>query len=272
MQSHEQIEAQYDVPELMAHIRAALTAAGKSLEALTVDDLAPIDELHTRGRQATVELAALAALPRTARVLDIGSGLGGSARYLASAYDCDVVGVDLTSSFCQAATELSAIVGLAERTRFHQANALALPFHDASFDVVWTEHAQMNIADKRTFYGEAVRVLRPGGHLVFSDVFRGPAGDAHYPTPWADDAARSWLITPDELRALLRSLGMTAIREVDQSERLREMFAAPPREQSPLGPHVVLRRAVPEKFQNARKSFAEHRLVSIHAVWRRQGA
>jgi hypothetical protein len=62
---------------------------------------------------------------------------------------------------------------------------------------------------------------------------------------------------------------MTVVGELDQSERLREMFAAPPREQAPLGPHVVLRRAVPEKFQNARKSFAEQRLVSMHAVWRR---
>jgi len=266
------IEAHYDIPELTSHIRAALTAAGKRLDALTVDDLAPIDAMHARGRAATAELAALAALPAGTRVLDIGSGLGGSARYLASRFDCDVTGIDLTASFCETATELSAMVGLSTKTRFRRADALALPFHDASFDAVWTEHAQMNIPDKERFYAEAVRVLRPGGSLIFADLFAGPGGELHYPVPWADSAETSSLISSDELRRILGSLGLQPIHDHDHSDRTREAIeAARARgtDNGPLGIQVVLRRSVPEKFKNAFRNLSERRFVPLHGVWQK---
>jgi ubiquinone/menaquinone biosynthesis C-methylase UbiE len=276
VQEHARIEAHYDVPELTQHIRDALLAAGKRLDSLTVDDLGAIDALHSRGREGTKELAQLADLPAGSRVLDLGAGIGGSARYLAATYGCDVTGIDLTASFCETATALSVMVGMSSSTRFVRASALALPFPEASFDAVWTEHVQMNVADKHGFYSEAARVLRHGGKLIFSDMFRAPALDAHYPTPWADRADQSWLMTAEELRSTLSSLGFTVVHDIDQTERLRTWLrpnpacAAEPRGPGPLGPHVVLRREVPEKFRNMVRNLEEGRVVSVHGVWRRE--
>ena len=142
------VAAHYAVANLENLILEGLDAAGKDLDALTVDDLAPVDEFHIRGREATKELARWVDLQAGQRVLDVGCGLGGTARYLADAFQCTVVGLDLTEEYCRVAERLSARVGLAERTSFKQGSALDIPFPDREFDVVWTEHAQMNIADK----------------------------------------------------------------------------------------------------------------------------
>ena len=122
------------------------------------------------------------------KVLDSGCGLGGSARYLALEHGCEVTGVDLTQEYVEAATALAGRVGLADQVTFRQGSALDLPFADNNFDAVWTEHVQMNIEDKHAFYRESLRVLKPGGVLMFHDIFRGDAGDPHYPVPWAEES------------------------------------------------------------------------------------
>ena len=156
---------------------------------LTVDALAAVDEFHIRGRAATEELAACVKLTPEHKVLDVGCGLGGTSRFLASRYGCDVTGIDLTESYCQIATMLSERVGVT--ATFHCGTALDLPYNDASFDVVWTEHAQMNIADKARFYDEIRRVLKPGGRFAFHDIFAGSNPSVSYPVPWAGDESIS---------------------------------------------------------------------------------
>src|SRR5262245_36571915 len=174
--------------DLVARARALLREAGKNLDRLTVDDLAGLDEFHIRGRDATHSLAARLALAGNEHVLDVGSGIGGPARRLATLHPgLDVTGIDLTPEFCRVANELSRLVGLAARVRFEPADATRLPFADAAFDVAWTQHVQMNIADKRAFYGEIARVLRPGGKFAFYDILQGPGGPVVYPAPWASD-------------------------------------------------------------------------------------
>lgn len=159
--------------DILLCIAAALREAGKDPSRLAPADLAPVDEFHIRGRESTVELARRAA-PRTGeRVLDLGCGLGGSARYLAAEHGCAVTGIDLTHAYVDAARTLTRWVGLDGRVRFEAADALALPFDDASFDLVWTEHVQMNIADKSRLYAEIARVLAPGGRLALHDFLRG---------------------------------------------------------------------------------------------------
>ena len=108
------------------------------------------------------------------KVLDVGSGLGGSARYLAGEHGCRVTGIDLTKEYVDVANALAELVGMKNLVTFRQASALDLPFADGSFDVVWTQHVQMNIADKRAFYSQIARVLAPRGRLLFHDIFQGP--------------------------------------------------------------------------------------------------
>ena len=158
---NEAIQTHYTRSDLANVILAALEKAGKDVSRLTPEDLAPIDEFHIRGRAATLELARAAGLDATRRVLDVGSGVGGTSRCLAKEFGCRVTGIDLTDEYCRAATILSAKIGLAELVDYRQGDATNLPFDDRSFDVVWTEHVAMNIPDKSRLYREMHRVLKP---------------------------------------------------------------------------------------------------------------
>jgi cyclopropane fatty-acyl-phospholipid synthase-like methyltransferase len=243
---------------------------GKDPQKLAPVDLAPVDEFHIRGREATIELANRAGLEAGQRVLDVGCGLGGSARYLAAEYGCRVVGIDLTREYIDVANDLAVRVGLGGKVGFRQASALELPFGDAEFDVVWTEHVQMNIADKHRFYGEIARVLAPGGRLMFHDIFRGH-GELHYPVPWADMSSISFLATQDEVREILQGVGFRVLDWEDTSARSLAWFGAaverikasgPP----PLGLHLLMGDTALAKLENMGRNLREGRIVVAQAV------
>ena len=193
--------------DLGSAILAALEAAGKNVNQLSLEDLAPVDEFHVRGRPATEELTGALGLAPGMRVLDVGSGIGGPSRYVAATYDCEVVGIDLTEEFCRAAVLLADRVGLGDRVEYRPGNALAMPFPDASFEAAYTQHVAMNIEDKGRLYGEVWRVLKPGGRFGIYDLLQGGGGEVVYPVPWARDTATSFLVRPDELRRLLEDAG-----------------------------------------------------------------
>ena len=192
----------------MEKIEAGLEAAGKELDSLSVDDLAPIDEFHTRGRESTLEVAELAQLSSSDLVLDVGCGLGGTARFLSDRYGCKVEGIDLTEEYVSVGRQLTERVGLSGRVELRQASALDLPYEDGRFDIAWTEHVQMNIADKQRFYSEIARVLKPGGRLLFHDIFRGSGDPPFYPAPWAEDESISSLATVEQARSALTEAGL----------------------------------------------------------------
>src|SRR5215813_3523454 len=197
----------YGQAELGAKILTALREAGKDLETLTRDDLASFDEQHGGGREATRELARLTGLRAGMYVLDVGSGLGGPARTLAAEFGCQVVGIDLTEAFCEVATMLTAQVGLTHKVKFEHGGALKMPFEDATFDVVWTQFAGMNIQDKGSLYAEIRRVLKPGGRLALHEVMAGARRDLHFPVLWANDPILSFLRPPEQIQELLADNG-----------------------------------------------------------------
>jgi SAM-dependent methyltransferase len=199
----EEVARHYGRGGLLGRILAALAEAGKDVEHLTIDDLAPVDEFHSRRRRATEELARMLAPTASDHVIDIGSGLGGPSRYLAATYGCRVSGVDLTEEFVAVATELTRRTGLAARVDFRVGSALELPFADASFDLGWTQNVAMNIADRPRYYAEMHRVLKPGARLAIQDVAQGPGGPVPFPVMWADTPALSFLRTPEETRTML---------------------------------------------------------------------
>jgi SAM-dependent methyltransferase len=186
--------------DLGAVILAALAATGKDVDRLTPDDLEPVDELHSRGRAATVDLAGLLVLDGTERILDLGCGIGGPSRYLARTFGCRVTGLDLTPEFCRVATMLAERTGLADKVDYRQGDALAIPFPAQSFDVVWSQNVAMNIADRDRLFAEVRRVVRSGGRYGFSDVISGPGGPPHFPVPWADQLLAHRRSHPPEAR------------------------------------------------------------------------
>lgn len=242
--SRDQISKHYGKPGLPERILSALKQAGKNLSALTVEDLAPLDQFHTRGLAATRELIAFAGVKPGWRVLDVGSGLGGPARVLASEKNCHVTGVDITNEFCEVATQLSKLTALEHVTKFRQGDATALPFESGQFDLVLTMQIQMNIQDKRRFYGEIFRVLKPGGRFVFQDIMSGPGGEIHLPVPWATRRESSFLVSVDALREILKEVGFQIETLEDTSEEAlawrRNRPEAAGLAAAPLGMHVVM--------------------------------
>jgi ubiquinone/menaquinone biosynthesis C-methylase UbiE len=265
------VQRHYSAADLEALILGAVAPAARSLARVQVDDLATLDQLHAGGKPATMALARLAGLRAGMSVLDVGGGLGGPARTLAAEFGCRVCVLDLTAAFCRVGARLTERTGLGDRVRFVHGSALAVPLRDAAFDVVWTQHSTMNIADKAGLYREARRVLRPGGLLVFHEVMAGPGGPPYYPAPWADDPSISFLSPPDEVRAVLRRLGFLERAWVDvTATAVEEMRRARP----PSGPpHLLVLTRGPEAgtaiLRNFRRSVEEGRVAVIQAVFER---
>ena len=211
---------------IVGAIAESLRNGGKDVGQLTAADLGTVDEFHIRGRQATLELAKLLKLTPKSHVLDIGSGLGGPARTLVEAVECQVTGVDLTQAFCDAATTLSSWVGLGDRVSFRQGDATDLPFRDGEFDAAMSIHVSMNIARKDRMYAEARRVLRAGGRFAVYDVLQGEGGDVLYPVPWARDPSISHLATPEEMQSLLTGAGFKIVDTQDTTEEGQRWFEA----------------------------------------------
>ena len=260
------IEAQYGRGDLRARITDALQAAGKDLNHLSINDLGLIDEFHLRGRAATTDLAELAAIQAEDHVLDIGAGLGGPARLLAQSHGCRVTTVDLSADYCEAAEWLNRATGLSERIAVVHADALDLPFADGSFDV-WSQHAQMNIGDKRRFYREARRMLKDGGRLAIWDVIAGPVQPIHFPVPWADTPDVSFLADSDELRNVVEDagFGVTTWNDLTSQtiESLRAQMAVPA---GPTGLQTYVPN-FPAKAANLLLNLKEQRIRAVQATF-----
>jgi SAM-dependent methyltransferase len=236
----------YAGPDLLAAVLAGLAAMGESPETVSIEDLAPVDEFHIGGRTATTELCERLGVTPEADVLDVGCGIGGAARFMASTFGCRVTGIDLTPTYIEVARTLSDWTGLAGTTRFEAASALDMPFADNSFDRAVQLHLGMNIVDKAALFTEVARVLRPGGRLGLYDVMRMSDGDVAYPVPWASDSRTDLVADLPTYREALEVSGLV-VGEVRERSRLAAEFfdklkariaaeGGPP----PLGLHVIM--------------------------------
>lgn len=110
---------------------------------------------------------------------------------------------DLCPAFIEIGRELTRRAELSDRVRDVLADATALPFEPASFDLVWTQHVAMNIADREGLYAEIARVLAPAGRLAAYDVIEGQARRPYLPAPWARNLAQSFVLNPAAMRAAM---------------------------------------------------------------------
>lgn len=212
------ISRHYERGNLLGRLQTALLDDGVDPERPTIEALAPFDHFHGRGLEATRELADALDVAATDHLLDVGSGIGGPARYMAHRFGCRITGIDLTHEFCEVARHVTRVLGLESLIDFEQGNALSMPFADASFDGAYSMNVSMNIAHKLQFYEEIHRVLRPGAWLVLSELAQGPSGSPDYPTPWAETAESSFLVTLSETLEGLESSGFTVQNSRDTAE------------------------------------------------------
>jgi len=269
--NEESVNAHYERKDLGANILEALEKAGKDVKALTVEDMAPIEEFHIGGRKPTLELARLAGLSEGMRVVDVGCGIGGPARALAHYFGCEVVGVDLTETFCAAASLLTERTGLGHKVTIRHGNALDLPLEDRSVDVVWMQHVGMNIRDKAGLFHELRRVLRPEGKLALYEVFAGLEPAEYFPVPWASGPELSHLVSPEEIRKPLEGAGFRIEVWKDVTHDSRDWFRAamektmkegPP----PLSRGILMGPEFPIKAANVFRNLEEDRLRVVQAV------
>jgi len=262
----------YSVQDIEERILAALRAAGLNPEQrLTPEELAALDHFHTGGLRASHELRELAQIRENDRVLDIGSGLAGPARLLASTSGCRVACLEMSSDFCAGAKLLNRLTGLDDRIEVHNGSALDIPFPDDSFDIVWMQNVGMNITDKRKLYGEICRVLKPGGRYAFQEMAAGETVTSYFPLPWATDPEDSCLIPVEEMRSILEESGFIAELFEDTSDAHLNGTTknATPAAPGQLGLAVYVDNLA-EKAGNARRSLQEGQIRLVRGVFRAQ--
>jgi len=264
------LEAHYSARDIEGRILAAIRAAGLNPEQrLSPEELGALDHFHTGGFRASVELLELAQIRAGDRVLDIGAGLAGSARLLASTLGCRVDCVELSPDYCAGAVLLNRLTGLDDRIEVHQGSALDLPFPDNSFDAVWMQNVGMNIADKGQLYGEIYRVLKPGGRYAFQEMAAGDRTTSYFPLPWASDPADSFLVPVEEMRSVLGETGfVTELLEDTSDAHLNGATTnATPAAPGQLGLAVYVDN-LGEKGGNARRSLEEGQVRLVRGVFR----
>jgi ubiquinone/menaquinone biosynthesis C-methylase UbiE len=267
------IEAHYYREDLYSQIIIGLTQLGVDLNQVTRTDLAPVDEFHVRGAEVSRELANNANLHNT-KLLDVGCGIGGPCRMLADEFNCQTTGIDLSEVYVNTATQLSKLVGFESKTQFVQGDATQLPFPDGSFEVVWTQHVQMNIENKKKFYSEIDRVLKEGGAFIYYDIFKKGAQEVSYPMPWATDSSMSFLEPPETMESILTSLSLQAVTATDQTihgvqffEKLLEKISqsGPPK----LGLNLLMGATTKDKIVHLLQALQTEKLILQSGIFRK---
>jgi len=258
--------------DLISAIEAALPDLGKTTENVTIEDLAPVDEFHVGGRLATDNLIDQLNFSEEQHVLDVGCGLGGASRYVASRFKSHVTGIDLTPEYIETGKILSTWLGLDGDVTLEQGSALSMPFQDNMFDGAYMLHVGMNIDDKASLFAEIHRVLKPGAYFGIYDIMRQKEGELLYPVPWATKNSISKLSSPEQYKKELDDADFKIFDEhnrrdfaLDFFKQLRvktEANGGPP----PLSLHTLMQESAPEKIKNLIINITENLISPVEII------
>jgi len=272
MSEMDTVAGHYSHGGLLAAIEAGVRALGKTPETVTVDDLGPVDEFHIGGRQASEAFLGQLRFEPTDQVLDIGCGLGGTARFVADRFGCQVTGIDLTGDYIETGQALCGWLGLNGQVRLDQGSALAMPYGVDSFDRAFMMHVGMNIADKKLLFSEVYRVLKPGGMFGLYDVMRGTLDGFVYPVPWTSTAEANWVAPSADYETALAAAGFRIAANRNRRQFAIEFFASlraanaaangPP----PLGLHILMGKSAAQKVGNLVANIQEGRVAPVEMI------
>ena len=259
----------YRATGLTERLKTALAALGPEDQLLTPAATGcsrPVS--HPRARRDRRACQAWLGITADMSVLDVGSGVGGPARFLAATYGCRVTGVDLSEPFVDAARYLTERTGQSGQVSFETASALELPFDDGRFDVVLLQHVAMNISDRARLYREIRRVLKSGGRFATFDVVLS-SGEPHYPVPWARTPATSFLLTAAATREAIEPAGFRTLAWQDDTEAAKAWFAQLRASGPPPSPNlgVVMGPDFAQLAANLGRNLMEGRLGILTAVF-----
>lgn len=268
------VKTHYTCPELGKKIRQGLEKAGKNPEQISLRDLAPVDQLHTGGAPATLELVEHAGLDKGMTILDAGCGIGGTSRLLVQNFDLIVHGIDLSKDFIETASMLNQWCGFAKdgAINLKQGSLLALPYPDHFFDAVLCQHVLLNIKDKPKAFAEFSRVLPPRGKLILHEIVDGPGPEPLYPVPWAGNAAASMLCSRQDLGEYAKKAGFELVFSEDKTknaalwwEKVNAIKKA--RGTGPLNPSLVFGKNAGRFGVNMEKNFKEQAVLCVENIW-----
>ena len=268
------VEDHYTTENLLARIDDALDQIGASRT--SADDLKAVDEFHTGGLEATDALLSQLTITPEMRVLDIGAGIGGTARHILHRYGAHVTGVDLTRTFVEVGKALNERVGFADGVTMMQGSALDLPIAAGSIDLAVMFHVGMNIDDKTRLMDEVARVLKPGGLFALFDVMREKTDEPLvFPLPWSERPETSFVAHPLAYRTAAESAGFTHLHERERRDFTLHFFervfaAMAESDPSPLGIHLLMRDTAAEKLKNYVANVEAHRLAPVEMILRKE--
>jgi ubiquinone/menaquinone biosynthesis C-methylase UbiE len=266
------VSEHYAHGDLLGSIHTGITALGKTPDSVTVHDLAPVDEFHIGGRQASEDFLDQLNLSTKDHVLDIGCGLGGASRFVASQYGSRVTGIDLTAEYIETGKIMCEWVTLGDQIALHQGNALSMPFEDGMFDNGFMMHVGMNIEDKAGLCSEVYRVLRPGASFGMYDVMQVGDGELTYPVPWATTSETSAVASPEQYKHALQDAGFTIVAERNRRDFALTFFeqllakAAGASGPPPLGIHILMGASAHVKVQNMVENISDGRIAPVELI------
>lgn len=269
------VAAHYSHGDLLNAIKSSIKNLGKTIDTVTVDDLAAVDEFHIGGRMATEHFLSQLNFSARDNVLDVGCGLGGAARYAAQHFNVSVTGVDVTTEYIETGNTLSSWVKLDSSVRLQRESATSMSFPDASFDGGYMLHVGMNIEDKIQLFSEIYRVMHPGSYFGIYDVMRFNDGELSYPVPWAAENNSSRLETLDHYKKTLLQTGFEIKAENNRREFSLKFFqdiytstkaaGGPP----PLGLHTLMQESTAEKTRNMIKNITAGYIAPVEIIVRK---
>ncbi len=252
------VAAHYTRGDVTERILAKLGLHDATSGSVPIASLFPVDQLHHGGVALTEGMAKAAGVKSGMKVLDTGSGIGGSARFLVDRFDCEVDALDLSVEFVKTAEDLDRLVGLTGKINHRVGSVLDLPYDSNLFDVVWSQNVAMNVADKTTMFAEAYRVLRPGGVYVLTYIGRGSDAEIDYPLPWAMTEATSFTVPPSEFIHALSGVGFESIKN-----HAVDLPPPPPMSDDQPDDSLAMGDDMPQRRANSGRAVADGRLVPM---------